>query len=113
MGEAAPETEGDLGRRMTEYVEDLQRVICAAVEAEDGGARFREDGWERPGGGGGTTRVLEGTNVAASLTQFARDCHADAVVVGVGDAGRRRHPGTHLVDHCHLPVVLVPVGTTR
>ena len=60
-----------------------------------------------------TTRVLEGTNVAASLTQFARDCHADAVVVGLGDAGRRRHPGTHLVDHCHLPVVLVPVGTTR
>ena len=54
MREAAPETEGDLGRRMTEYVEDLQRVICAAVEAEDGGARFREDVWERPGGGGGT-----------------------------------------------------------
>ena len=26
----------------------------------DGGARFREDVWERPGGGGGRTRVLEG-----------------------------------------------------
>ena len=41
--------EGDLGRRMTDHVEDLQRAICAAVEAEDGGARFREDVWERRG----------------------------------------------------------------
>jgi nucleotide-binding universal stress UspA family protein len=61
-----------------------------------------------------TARVLEGTNVAASLTEFARDRHADAIVIGLGDdAGRRLHPGTHLVDHCHLPVVLVPAETTR
>ena len=29
-----------------------------AVEAERGGAAFVEDAWERPGGGGGRTRVL-------------------------------------------------------
>jgi nucleotide-binding universal stress UspA family protein len=60
-----------------------------------------------------TTRVVEGTNVAASLTEIARDRHADAIVIGLGDdVGRRLHPGTHLVDHCHLPVVLVPVKAT-
>jgi coproporphyrinogen III oxidase len=36
----------------------LQDRICAGLEAEDGRARFREDAWERPGGGGGRTRVL-------------------------------------------------------
>ncbi|MGH9230925.1 MAG: universal stress protein [Acidimicrobiales bacterium] len=60
-----------------------------------------------------TSRVLEGTNVAASLTQFARDRHADAIVVGLGDTGWRRHPGTHLVDHSHLPVILVPADRTE
>jgi len=40
------------------YLLELQERICAAFEAEDGRARFREDRWERPGGGGGRTRVL-------------------------------------------------------
>ncbi len=40
------------------YLLGLQDRICAAVEAEDGGARFAEDAWERPGGGGGRSRVL-------------------------------------------------------
>jgi coproporphyrinogen III oxidase len=40
------------------YLLDLQDRICAAFEAEDGEATFREDAWERPGGGGGRTRVL-------------------------------------------------------
>jgi len=40
------------------YLLGLQDRICAAVEAEDGGARFAEDSWERPGGGGGRSRVL-------------------------------------------------------
>src|SRR5947199_92420 len=40
------------------YLLDLQDRICTAVEAEDGGARFAEDSWERPEGGGGRSRVL-------------------------------------------------------
>jgi coproporphyrinogen III oxidase len=44
------------------YLLGLQDRICAAVEeveaAEDSGARFVEDSWERPGGGGGRSRVL-------------------------------------------------------
>ena len=40
------------------YLLGLQDRICAAVEAEDGVARFVEDAWERPDGGGGRSRVL-------------------------------------------------------
>jgi coproporphyrinogen III oxidase len=42
---------------------DLQDRICSALAAEDGVARFREDAWERPEGGGGRTRVLAGGQV--------------------------------------------------
>ena len=38
----------------------LQDRITQALEALDGGARFREDRWVRPEGGGGRSRVLEG-----------------------------------------------------
>ncbi len=40
------------------YLHDLQERISAAIEDLDGAARFREDLWERPEGGGGCTRVL-------------------------------------------------------
>jgi coproporphyrinogen III oxidase len=36
----------------------LQDKICTTLEAEDGGAKFREDNWERAEGGGGRTRIL-------------------------------------------------------
>jgi coproporphyrinogen III oxidase len=45
------------------FVEDLQDRICAGLEAFEPAARFREDLWDRPGGGGGRTRVLEGGEV--------------------------------------------------
>jgi coproporphyrinogen III oxidase len=43
---------------MQAFVEGLQEDLCRTVEAEDRGARFSDDRWERPGGGGGRTRVL-------------------------------------------------------
>ena len=39
-----------------EYLLGLQESLCAALEAEDGSARFGRDAWERPGGGGGSGR---------------------------------------------------------
>lgn len=41
------------------YLLDLQDRLCQALADEDGGARFREDAWERPEGGGGRSRVIE------------------------------------------------------
>src|SRR5688572_31261965 len=40
------------------YLLSLQDSICAALEAEDGGSRFKEDSWTRAEGGGGRSRVL-------------------------------------------------------
>src|SRR5258707_3290823 len=40
-----------------EYFRGLQERICVALEEVDGN-RFREDSWQRQGGGGGRTRVL-------------------------------------------------------
>lgn len=42
-----------------EFFRGLQDRICAGLESADGAGRFREDTWERPGGGGGRTRVVE------------------------------------------------------
>ena len=45
------------------YIHDLQNRICAALEEADGKAKFIEDQWERPEGGGGKTRVIAGGDV--------------------------------------------------
>ena len=45
------------------YIQNLQDQICAGLEAVDGTAKFREDLWKRPEGGGGRTRVIENGNV--------------------------------------------------
>jgi coproporphyrinogen III oxidase len=46
-------------RRMREIHDEVTRFF----ERLDGGGRFREDAWERPGGGGGVSRVLENGNL--------------------------------------------------
>jgi coproporphyrinogen III oxidase len=45
------------------YILQLQDQITSALEAVDGVAKFREDIWERPEGGGGRTRVIENGQV--------------------------------------------------
>lgn len=41
----------------------LQQSICEQLEAADGKAKFISDPWERPGGGGGVSRVLTDGNI--------------------------------------------------
>ena len=41
-----------------DYLLQLQDGICTGIAAEDRKQGFREDAWEREGGGGGRTRVL-------------------------------------------------------
>ncbi|WP_136667581.1 oxygen-dependent coproporphyrinogen oxidase [Flavobacterium sp. H122] len=41
------------------YIQTLQDQICKGLENIDGVAKFREDLWDRPEGGGGRTRVIE------------------------------------------------------
>ena len=42
---------------------EIQNSICLALEKADGKGKFVEDSWERPGGGGGRTRVIAGGNI--------------------------------------------------
>ena len=51
-------TDQTLAGRAGDYFRGLQDRIVAALESLDGGARFQEDAWERPGGGGGRSRVI-------------------------------------------------------
>ena len=44
---------------VNDYLMSLQDRICAALEQADGRAQFVEDSWNRPGGGGGRSRILE------------------------------------------------------
>lgn len=49
-------------KEISEWFRQLQLHICRELEAEDGKASFVEDPWERPGGGGGHSRVIQHGN---------------------------------------------------
>ena len=53
----------DIKENWIAYIQYLQDRICAALEEADGKAKFIEDRWERPEGGGGKTRVIANGNV--------------------------------------------------
>lgn len=46
--------------RVSTFLQQLQEDICRELQAADGKGTFQEDNWERPDGGGGRSRVLEG-----------------------------------------------------
>jgi coproporphyrinogen III oxidase len=41
----------------------IQNEICTALEQVDGKAKFEEEKWEREGGGGGRTRIIQNGNI--------------------------------------------------
>lgn len=45
------------------FMMSLQNEICQALENADGNAKFNEDIWQRPEGGGGRTRTLTNGNI--------------------------------------------------
>lgn len=49
----------------------LQDSICKRLEALDTVGKFKEDAWERPGGGGGRTRVIEGKHIQKGGVNFS------------------------------------------
>ena len=56
---------------ITTAFKSLQDDICSALEGLDGTAGFVEDGWDRPGGGGGRTRIIEGKNIEKGGVNFS------------------------------------------
>lgn len=55
---------------ITAYFQDLQDRICGALEEADGG-RFHQDLWERPAGGGGRTRIIQGNHIEKGGVNFS------------------------------------------
>ncbi|MQL68273.1 hypothetical protein Taro_000543 [Colocasia esculenta] len=53
------EHRSSLRARFERMIRETQDEVCAAIEAADGGGKFKEDVWSRPGGGGGISRVLQ------------------------------------------------------
>jgi coproporphyrinogen III oxidase len=97
------------------YFSSLQDRICTALEKYErgrNGARFRQDRWERAGGGGGRTRVLvdgavfekAGVNFSSVEGRFSPELAA--TMPGEGDEFRAT--GISLVIHPrnpHVPTV--------
>ena len=48
---------------ISNYFKKLQDDICIALQSADGKAKFKEDLWQRAGGGGGRTRIIQNGNV--------------------------------------------------
>jgi coproporphyrinogen III oxidase len=106
MGHAGADPEA-----VREYLAGLQDRLAAALEAADGGGRFREDAWERPGGGGGRSRVLAGGAVFEQAGINFSDVHGSGLPPSASQerpelAGRSfRAMGVSLVLHPESPYV--------
>lgn len=59
----APVPPADSQTKVSHFMKSIQDEICQGLEELDGGAKFQEDSWERPEGGGGRTRVMRNGNV--------------------------------------------------
>ena len=97
--------------RVIDYLQGLQDRICQDLEALDGQARFEEDAWDRPTGGGGRTRVLrEGAVFEQAGVNFSHvmgdNLPASATAHRPEMAGRSfQATGVSLVVHPHNPYV--------
>ena len=56
---------------IAESFRQLQDDICSALENIDGSGQFKEDQWQRPGGGGGRSRVIEGQLIEKGGVNFS------------------------------------------
>lgn len=100
----------------------LQESICVAIEAEDGTGKFSREEWEREGGGGGLTRVLQkgtvlekagvnfsavhGTlpgNIVKALNVSSNEFYATGVSIVM-------HPGSPMVPIIHVNVRYFELG---
>lgn len=96
-------------RDITEFFRSLQDDICTALEQADGGGVFREDSWERPGGGGGRSRVLSGAVIEKGGVNFSA-VHGSlsaraAQALKLDGAGDFYATGVSIVLHPHSPEV--------
>ncbi len=101
---------------ITDWFKELQDRICEALETADGVGHFFEDNWQRDGGGGGRSRVIQdgaviekgGVNFSAvhgktpqKILQALQLENADFYATGVSIV---LHPRSPLVPIIHMNV---------
>jgi coproporphyrinogen III oxidase len=112
----------EMHRRAVEFFRGLQDRICAGLEAADGG-RFREDAWDRPGGGGGRTRVLADSTVFEKAgvnfsevfgefpPEFAKSLPGDGLAFTATGVSLVLHPRSPLVPTVHANFRMLTHGS--
>jgi len=101
--------EPDIAVRAQRLFEERQRSLCAELSALDGAGSFKEDRWQRPGGGGGISAVLAegalfekaGVNTSTVWGEFD-----DVALKKLGGGERAFHAtGISMVFHPRSPMV--------
>ena len=108
----------DIGAPSARYLLDLQDRICAALEAEDGVARFREERFESPTGGLARPRVLEGGAVIEKSAVHFSHTIGKALPAAATErrpelAGRALRGGVGLADRAPAQSVRADVARER
>ena len=95
--------------RAAAYFRELQDRLTAAIESLDGPGRFREDLWDRPGGGGGRTRILcEGSvfeNAGVNFSDVFGEFSEEFAQQVPGEGRQFSATGVSLVLHPRNPYV--------
>jgi len=93
------------------FLTSLQDAICSVLSTEDGEAKFEEDRWERPAGGGGRTRVLRNGAVFEQAGVNFSHVHGDKLPPSATAARPEiagwsfEAVGVSLVIHPHNPYI--------
>lgn len=89
-----------------QFIHELQDKICEELEKIDGKAKFKEDAWQREGGGGGKTRIIKDGNV------FEKGGVNTSIVEGVlpeAMAQQFKVKGSHFFA-CGISLVIHPIN---
>ena len=99
----------DLFDQAARWFSELQSELCHALAETDGAAEFRSDAWQRPGGGGGIARVLEGGAVfekaGVNWSNVDGELPEEVAVHMPGQGRTFRATGVSLVLHPRSPMV--------
>jgi len=99
----------DLFDRAAKFFHELQSDICTKLAELDGAKEFGADAWQRPGGGGGVARVLEGgalfEKAGVNWSNVDGELPAELASHMPGTGNAFRASGVSLVLHPRSPMV--------
>jgi coproporphyrinogen III oxidase len=95
--------------RAAKFFQSLQTDICRELATVDGAKEFGADAWQRPGGGGGVARVLEGgalfEKAGVNWSNVDGELPAELAEHMPGTGTSFRASGVSLVLHPHSPMI--------